>query len=231
MTVDTRLEHLDFAGSFTPLFVTDGVRLVSGKIEALLLGVMIHLFLLVEEKDGVVCDARFQIFGPPKLIAACDLLCEFVLRKEWVVLQKVSEASLENQLDTDIPHIELIIDALQTALEQCEDIECSAELSFPTPVQEVQKGEYPGFMELSKEKKLQVIEESLDKDIRPFVEMDEGGLEVVDLKSNTLYIRYMGTCTSCPSSVGGTLSYIQHILSTKVHSSLVVEPLMGEVDV
>ena len=56
--------------------------------------------------------------------------------------------------------------------------------------------------------------------------MDGGNVEVVNLidDEKKLIIAYQGACANCFSALGSTLSYIQQIISTKVHPDIVVEP-------
>jgi Fe-S cluster biogenesis protein NfuA len=53
--------------------------------------------------------------------------------------------------------------------------------------------------------------------------LDGGGLEVVGLQGDTLQVRYAGACGSCPTSVTGTLRFIDQTLKSKVDASLRVE--------
>lgn len=70
-----------------------------------------------------------------------------------------------------------------------------------------------------------VIEEVMKEEIRPYIELDGGGVEVINLLNNReVIIAYEGSCTSCFSSTGATLSYIQQTLRAKVHPELIVIP-------
>lgn len=80
-------------------------------------------------------------------------------------------------------------------------------------------------MDLSLKEKIAVIEHVLDEDVRPYIALDAGGVEVLNLlNDHEVIITYQGTCTSCYSSVGTTLSYIQETLRRKVHPDLSVIP-------
>ena len=58
--------------------------------------------------------------------------------------------------------------------------------------------------------------------------MDAGGLKIVDIIGNELLVEYTGTCTSCPSSIGGTLQSIEKILNLNVDPNLIVRPVFSE---
>ena len=80
------------------------------------------------------------------------------------------------------------------------------------------------FKEMSLDEKKQMIEEVLDKEIRPFIAMDKGGIELVDVKDTDVYILYQGACVGCPAAMGTTLSAIQEVLRKHVHPDIVVIP-------
>lgn len=69
---------------------------------------------------------------------------------------------------------------------------------------------------------LKVINDILDKRVRPALAGDGGGLEVLDLHDKTLTIRYQGACGSCPSSIQGTLVAIENLLKREIDPSLEV---------
>lgn len=60
--------------------------------------------------------------------------------------------------------------------------------------------------------RLQQINALLDEQIRPALERDGGGLQVVGLVGNRLMVHYQGACGTCPSSFSGTLAAIEHSL-------------------
>ena len=87
-------------------------------------------------------------------------------------------------------------------------------------------------MELTLKKKIAVIEQVLDQDIRPYIALDAGGVTVLNLLNDKeLIIGYQGSCTSCYSSIGTTLSYIQQVIRAKVHPTIVVVPDIGTIPV
>ena len=71
------------------------------------------------------------------------------------------------------------------------------------------------------------IEEILDRTIRPALARDGGGIEVVERKGSTVFIRYEGACGSCPSSIGGTLMGIQGILRAELDENMDVVDISG----
>ena len=47
--------------------------------------------------------------------------------------------------------------------------------------------------------KIKAIQETLEKEIRPYLRADGGDIELVDIDGNKVYIKLSGTCQSCPS--------------------------------
>ncbi len=70
--------------------------------------------------------------------------------------------------------------------------------------------------------KLKQIEEILDKEIRPTLRFDGGDVELIELVSNCLVIKYQGACGTCPSSASGTLHAIQQTLAQNFDPSITV---------
>ncbi len=66
------------------------------------------------------------------------------------------------------------------------------------------------------------VNQVLDAQIRPGLAGDGGGLEIIGLHDKKLMIRYQGACGSCPSSIGGTLFAIEHMLREEVDPELEV---------
>jgi Fe-S cluster biogenesis protein NfuA len=94
-------------------------------------------------------------------------------------------------------------DRIQTVLfKQMEghDIFFEESLGKPEPQRKAYAGE------------LRVIDEILDKTIRPSLQLDGGDVHLVELEDNILTISYEGACNECPSSKAGTLAAIEQVL-------------------
>ena len=77
--------------------------------------------------------------------------------------------------------------------------------------------------------KRKIIEEVLDRDVRPMLIMDGGNIEVLDIKENgehtDIYIRYLGACSGCAASSLGTLYAIGNTLRQKLGENIRVSPV------
>lgn len=69
---------------------------------------------------------------------------------------------------------------------------------------------------------LDLINQVLDEKVRPGLAGDGGGLEVIGFHDKKLMIRYQGACGSCPSSIGGTMMAIEHMLREDVDAEIEV---------
>jgi len=201
-------------------------------------GNVIEFFWLVDKDDGIIVDAKFQVFGQSVLIGASDAACEILVGKNYDQAKRLSVELIDKHLrdkseepafpPETYPHLNLVLEAIEAAAEQCTDLPLAdTYVAPPVPreIGDVLEGGYPGWQELSLKQKLAVIEEVLNRDVRPYIALDAGGVEVLNLLNDReLIIAYQGSCTSCYSSVGATLSYIQQVLRAKVHPDLIVTP-------
>lgn len=66
------------------------------------------------------------------------------------------------------------------------------------------------------------IDEILDRTVRPYLAADGGGIVVQKREGDMVFVRYLGACGSCPSSIGGTLQAIQGILRDELGGDIQV---------
>jgi NifU-like protein len=226
-------------GFFTPEQSEErGMRLADATEGSLKEGNALRFYWLVDKDDGAIVDVKFQAFGQSVLIGAAEAACELLIGKNYDQARRISADLIDKQVrdrpDTSAfpketyPHLNLVLSAIESASEQCTDLplpDAYVVSPVPSEIGEVIPGGYPGWNELSLKKKISVIEEILDRDIRPYIALDAGGVTVLNLiNDRELVISYHGSCTSCYSSIGTTLSYIQQIIRAKVHPDIVVIP-------
>lgn len=229
-----KIECPRYGGCFTAEEAKErGVRLVFSRQNAE--GDSACLYLLVDESDGVIADAKFQVFGHSALIGAAEAACEILMRKNYDQALKISADLIDKQCrdkpdlsafpEESFSCLNLVLDAIEGAAIQCLDIPfATAYVPLPLEAQR-ELGEYPDWDVLTREQKIAVLEEVIVKEIRPYIELDAGGIQILDLiDGKELIIAYEGACTSCHSATGATLNAIQEILKTRVHPSLTVIP-------
>jgi Fe-S cluster biogenesis protein NfuA len=87
---------------------------------------------------------------------------------------------------------------------------------------------HPEWDSLGQDERLALIRTVVDAEIAPYLQRDGGGVQIVDLVNGSeVLISYVGACASCHMALFGTLSFIQQVLTTKVHSSLVARPVLS----
>lgn len=237
-----KIEKSRHAGSFTTEETDERtMRLAIGKEGQISDGNLIWIYWMVDPDDGLIVDAKFQAYGQSALIGAAEVACELVVGKNYDQAKRIGADLIDKQVrdKADVsafpketyPHINLVLGAMDRAAEQCMDIPLAINyVAPPAPLDfgEVLEGGYPGWLELSQPQKISLLEEVLDRDVRPYIELDAGGIQVLDLvNSREVLIAYQGSCTSCFSATGTTLSYIQQVLRAKVYPEIVVIPDMS----
>jgi NifU-like protein len=214
------------------------MRLAVGQEGEIRDGNLIQIYWMVDPEDGIIVDAKFQAYGQSALLGAAEVACELVIGKNYDQAKRIGADLIDKQVrdkadnaafpKETYPHINLVLSAIDHAAEKCMDIPLPISYTAPPApldIGEVLEGGYPGWQELSQPQKIGLLEEVLDRDIRPYIELDAGGVQILDLINNReVIIAYQGSCTSCFSATGTTLSYIQQVLRAKVHPDIIVIP-------
>lgn len=77
--------------------------------------------------------------------------------------------------------------------------------------------------------KIKAVDAVVDENVRQFLIMDGGNMEIIDIKDSEenidIYIRYVGACSSCSSSTTGTLFAIEAALKEKLSDKIRVLPI------
>ncbi len=85
------------------------------------------------------------------------------------------------------------------------------------------------FKEMTLVEQIKAIDAVIDENVRQFLVMDGGNMDVVDVKPTDdnidVYIRYVGACNGCASSTTGTLYAIESTLKDQLDSSIRVLPI------
>jgi cysteine desulfurase len=220
----------DFIGSFSRADAElRAMRLATGHVGGPKEARECTFFWLVDLCDGVIADVKVQAFGPPSFLHALEATCELLMRKHYEQASRLSAELIERHARKKNPSLTIegslfnqILDAVDLAVEQCLDLPSAHYVQTPIDEPEQRPGS-ANWESLSVEQKFAFIEQVIQEDIRPYIELDAGGIQVLEITdSSEVRIAYEGACTSCPSSTGSTLSAIQRILRTRVHPSLTV---------
>ena len=213
-----------------------GVHLAVGEEGSLEEENLVRIFFMVDLEEGLILEARFQVFGQSVLIGLAEAACEFLIGKNYDQACHLNVQLLDKYLrdrpeNPSYPLIfegygGMVVDAVIKAAEQCSGIPLAETYVPPMPPVDLGNGQgYPGWIKLAADEKLRVLEQVLDEEVRPYIAMDGGGISILRLiDDKELVISYQGTCTTCMSSVGATLSYIQQVVQAKVDPGLRVIP-------
>ena len=71
--------------------------------------------------------------------------------------------------------------------------------------------------------KIKLIEETLDREIKPALRKDGGDIDLYDVDGDKVYVRLLGTCASCKISQVTLKDYVENKLRELVAPDLVVE--------
>ncbi|WP_457747079.1 iron-sulfur cluster assembly scaffold protein [Sulfurimonas sp.] len=85
------------------------------------------------------------------------------------------------------------------------------------------------FEEMTLVQQIKAVDAIIDENVRQFLIMDGGDMEIIDIKKSDdyidIYIRYLGACNGCASSATGTLYAIESTLKEKLSSKIRVLPI------
>lgn len=223
------------AGSFSESL--ENQRLVIGEEGCIEEGFAFKLFLLVSEIDGQILKARYKIFGNSALVGAAEILSELLLHKNYDQARRISvdliDTSVREKTDESAfpaecySELNLLLSALDKAISNCEGIPLpSGYVATPVDLSAFEVGEYPDWESLSHQSRLALVNDVLLHTVMPYIALDEGGVEVVELIDTHLHIKYSGSCTTCHSSTTSTLNAIQQILRAKVQPSITLSVIL-----
>jgi len=85
----------------------------------------------------------------------------------------------------------------------------------------------PTPVRLTNIQKIRLIEETLEREIRPSLKNDGGDIELVDVDGNTVLVRLHGTCATCVASEATLKHYVETKLRDLVTPELVVEEVQS----
>jgi NifU-like protein len=184
----------------------------------------IELDLLVSS-DGTVRDARYRTAATGELLAAYDAMAELCIGRPLAEAAGITPRQVDGRLGgiPGAPVLELGSDADTPYYVLAK----AAERGQPAPVAAPSAGELP-WADIGLFEKVRRIEGVLDQHVRAALASDGGGIDLVDLKSDELFVQYHGACGSCSSSIGGTLQFIQDSLNNHLGTQLTVRVTGGD---
>jgi NifU-like protein len=70
--------------------------------------------------------------------------------------------------------------------------------------------------------KIKIIEKILNEEINPKLKMDGGFMELVDVEGGIIKVRFLGTCTNCPTSQITFKEIVEKELKNKINGEIEV---------
>ncbi|MBF0117994.1 MAG: Fe-S cluster assembly protein NifU [Desulfobacterales bacterium] len=77
-------------------------------------------------------------------------------------------------------------------------------------------------VKLTNLQKIRLIEQTLEREIRPVLKKDGGNIELVDVEGDNVYVKLMGTCAKCKASQFTLKNYVENKLQELVSNQLTV---------
>ncbi|MBU0878305.1 MAG: Fe-S cluster assembly protein NifU, partial [Candidatus Omnitrophica bacterium] len=71
--------------------------------------------------------------------------------------------------------------------------------------------------------RISLIQETIEREIRPHLKADGGDIELLDIDSNKVYIKFLGTCLGCPATGVTIKNLVESRLKEFVHEDIVVQ--------
>ena len=75
--------------------------------------------------------------------------------------------------------------------------------------------------------KIKLVEETLEREIKPVLKKDGGNIELIDIDGNIVFVQLQGTCASCSKSQITLKHYVELKLRELVTPELVVEEVQS----
>jgi NifU-like protein len=81
----------------------------------------------------------------------------------------------------------------------------------------------PEKKKLTNIQKISLIEETLEREIKPALQKDGGNIELIDVDGNRVLVKLIGTCATCKASQLTLKNYVEIRLQEMVSPDLIVE--------
>jgi len=79
------------------------------------------------------------------------------------------------------------------------------------------------FAKLDIDDQVDLVNTALEPQVYPALQMDGGGMEIMDIQGTTVMIRYYGACGGCHIGETGTLQFITQTLQMDVDERITVD--------
>lgn len=87
----------------------------------------------------------------------------------------------------------------------------------PVPPKKIEKKKFTNLERIS------LIQETMDREIRPQLKADGGDIEIVDIDRNKVYVKFLGTCLGCPATGVTLKTLVEKKLQEFIEPDIIVE--------
>lgn len=81
----------------------------------------------------------------------------------------------------------------------------------------------PAEKRLTNLQRISLIQETIEREIRPHLKADGGDVELIDIDRNKVYVKFLGTCLGCPSTGVTLKALVESKLKEFVEEDIIVE--------
>jgi NifU-like protein len=85
------------------------------------------------------------------------------------------------------------------------------------------RAEHKTFAKMTVVEKVKMVEKVLAEEVNPKLKLDGGWIELVDLDGDKVKVRFLGMCSSCPSSAMTLKNVVEKELKEKIDPALIIE--------
>lgn len=71
--------------------------------------------------------------------------------------------------------------------------------------------------------RISLIQETIEREIRPHLKADGGDIELVDIDHNTVYVKFLGTCLGCPATGITLKALVESKLREFIDENIIVQ--------
>ena len=193
---------------------------------------------LAEAEELTNDDIAAYLGGLPKEKMHCSVLGRDALKKAILNYRGETEAVAEGNLVCEcfgVTDKQIEDTVRENGLRSVEDVtsyikagggceNCHADIEGIIRRVHQQTGDAaPGPKKLTNIQKIKLVEETLEREIKPALRKDGGDIELVDVDGGTVYVKLIGTCANCSASELTLKHYVEEKLREFVTPELWVE--------
>lgn len=204
----------------------------------------IKIYWLIEPEKGAIHASKFFSYGGTESNAIADKLCDMVKGEPLSSVLGLTGEDVERML-RDTPVVSAVPEERRDAFIVVDELLRAVKEEWPKALA---KAEAVGIVKASKKRnngairfdldeqeekwlglpkdeQIQKIEAALDGPIRDYLQSEGGDMIVRDIEGGRrVMVEYVGSCGSCASSTGMTLSFIEDSLRSNLYEGLSVIP-------